>query len=211
MQEYHPPETLDLHGYVTPTLVEATTKPHNPGIDYDLWLKWNQSRIDANEAAMAAVNLNITRPINDWCSDGSVSVQGGPCPDGQPAGPAVAESWDDWGPFYTPMYSQLVGLNGSTVEMCSSTSTSSNPLNRCYLTANADPTKNPIGRNASLLAQMVVSWSTLLYDTENRNDAAARPGRDLPARRRRRGPAARAARRRSTSRTTGCTSSRPRT
>ena len=57
MQEYHPPETLDLHGYVTPTLVEATTKPHNPGIDYDLWLKWNQSRIDANEAAMAAVNL----------------------------------------------------------------------------------------------------------------------------------------------------------
>ncbi len=170
MQEWLPPETLDLHGYVTPTLVEATTKPHNPGIDYDLWLKWNQSRIDANEAALAAVNLGITRPINDWCSDGSISVQGGPCPDGQPAGPAVAESWDDWGPFYTPMYSQLVGLNGSTVEMCSSTSTSSNPLNRCYLNANADPTKNPIGRNASLLAQLTVSWSTLVFDTANRND-----------------------------------------
>ena len=87
---------------MTPTLVEATTKPHNPGIDYDLWLKWNQSRIDANEAAMAAVNLDITRPINDWCSDGSISTQGAICPDGQPAGPAVAESWDDWGPFYTP-------------------------------------------------------------------------------------------------------------
>ena len=170
MQEWIPPETLDLHGYVTPTLVEATTKPHNPGIDYDLWLKWNQSRIDANEAALAAVNLGITRPINDWCSDGSISVQGGPCPDGQPAGPAVAESWDDWGPFYTPMYSQLVGLNGSTVEMCSSTSTSSNPLNRCYLNADPDPTKNPVGRNASLLAQLVVTWSTLIYDTANRND-----------------------------------------
>ena len=24
------PELLDQHGYVTPTLVEATTKPHNP-------------------------------------------------------------------------------------------------------------------------------------------------------------------------------------
>lgn len=170
MQEWLPPETLDLHGYVTPTLIEATTKPHNPGIDYDLWLKWNQSRIDANEAAMNAVNMNVTRPVNDWCSDGSVSVQGAICPDGQPAGPAVAESWDDWGPFYTPMYSQLVGLNGSTVEMCSSTNTGTNPLNRCYLNADPDPTKNPIGRNASLLAQLTVSWSTLLFDTANRND-----------------------------------------
>ena len=170
MQEWLPPETLDLHGYVTPTLIEATTKPHNPGIDYDLWLKWNQSRIDANEAAMNAVNLNVTRPVNDWCSDGSVSVQGGPCPDGRPAGPAVAESWDDWGPFYTPMYSQLVGLNGSTVEMCSSTNTGTNPLNRCYLNADPDPAKNPIGRNASLLAQLTVSWSTLRFDTANRNE-----------------------------------------
>ncbi len=170
MQEWLPPETLDLHGYVTPTLIEATTKPHNPGIDYDLWLKWNQSRIDANEAAMNAVNMNVTRPVNDWCSDGSVSVQGAICPDGQPAGPAVAESWDDWGPFYTPMYSQLVGLNGSTVEMCSSTNTGTNPLNRCYLNADPDPAKNPIGRNASLLAQLTVSWSTLLFDTANRNE-----------------------------------------
>ncbi len=170
MQEWLPPETLDLHGYVTPTLIEATTKPHNPGIDYDLWLKWNQSRIDANEAALNAVNLNVTRPINDWCSNGSISVQGAICPDGQPAGPAVAESWDDWGPFYTPMYSQLVGLNGSTVEMCSSTSTSSNPLNRCYLNADPDPAKNPVGRNAALLAQLVTTWSTLVYDTANRND-----------------------------------------
>ena len=85
MQEWLPPETLDLHGYVTPTLIEATTKPHNPGIDYDLWLKWNQSRIDANEAAMNAVNMDVTRPVNDWCSDGSVSVQGGDLP-GRPAG-----------------------------------------------------------------------------------------------------------------------------
>ena len=44
-----------MHGYVTPTLIEATTKPHNPSIEYDLWLKWNQARIDANEAAMNAI------------------------------------------------------------------------------------------------------------------------------------------------------------
>jgi hypothetical protein len=56
-----------MHGYVTPTLIEATTKPHNPGIEYDLWLKWNQSRIDANEALMNANGFQVTRPINDWC------------------------------------------------------------------------------------------------------------------------------------------------
>ena len=70
IQKWLPPEVLDLHGYVTPTLIEATTKPHNPSIDYDLWLKWNQPRIDANEAAMNAAGYEVTRPINDWCSDG---------------------------------------------------------------------------------------------------------------------------------------------
>ena len=55
MQEWLPPDMLDQHGYVTPTLIESTTKPHNPSIDYDLWLKWNASRIDANEAAMNAM------------------------------------------------------------------------------------------------------------------------------------------------------------
>ena len=57
LQEWLPADMLDQHGYVTPTLIESTTKPHNPSIDYDLWLKWNPSRIDANEAAMNAVGL----------------------------------------------------------------------------------------------------------------------------------------------------------
>ena len=70
MQEWLPPDMLDQHGYVTPTLIESTTKPHNPSIDYDLWLKWNVSRIDANEAAMNAVGLGVTRPILDWCANG---------------------------------------------------------------------------------------------------------------------------------------------
>ena len=76
IQKWLSPELLDLHGYVTPTLIEATTKPHNPGIEYDFWLKWNQSRIDANEAAMNAQGYNVTRPINDWCWDGDFPVNG---------------------------------------------------------------------------------------------------------------------------------------
>jgi hypothetical protein len=118
MKRWLPPEVLDLHGYVSPTLIEATTKPHNPSIEYDLWLKWNQPRIDANEAAVNAIGKSVTRPINDWCEDGSIPDPGELCPGGTPPGPAVAESWDDWGPFYTAMYAQHLGLDSSTVEMC---------------------------------------------------------------------------------------------
>jgi hypothetical protein len=64
-----PPWVLDLRGYATPTLIEATTKPHDPSIECDLWTKWNQARIDANEAAMEAEGMHVQRPINDWCSN----------------------------------------------------------------------------------------------------------------------------------------------
>ena len=30
----------------------------------------------------------------------------------------MAEGWDDWGPFYAPMYHQHIGLDSSTVETC---------------------------------------------------------------------------------------------
>jgi hypothetical protein len=165
MQQWQPPELLDLHGYVTPTLIEATTKPHNPSIEYDLWLKWNQGRIDANEAAMNADGFLVTRPINDWCADTSEPPPGALCPDGSPPGPAVAEGWDDWGPFYTPMYAQHVGLNGSTVEMCNQTQSISGHT-RC----GPDSGDNErVGRRGSRRAQYVTVWSTLLYDTANRN------------------------------------------
>jgi hypothetical protein len=164
MQKWLPVEVLDLHGYVTPTLIEATTKPHNPSIEYDLWLKWNQARIDANEAAMHAVGLNVTRPINHWCADGSdpdPPGEGGTCPDGNPPGPAVAESWDDWGPFYTPMYAQHVGLDGSTVEMCNQTDFD------CGLPGS---TTHTLGRLGAYQAQYIVTTSTLEYVVDNRNE-----------------------------------------
>ncbi len=147
MQDWIPPEVLDLHGYATPTLIEATTKPHNPSIEYDMWLKWNQPRIDANEAALNAVGYEVQRPINDWCSDADLP----PCPPGETPGPAVAEGWDDWGPFYTPMYAQHIGLDGSTVEMCRSES-------QCG------------GRAGALEIQQVTTWSTIDYVVENRAD-----------------------------------------
>ncbi len=161
MQEWLPPDMLDMHGYVTPTLIESTTKPHNPSIDYDLWLKWNPARVDANEAAMNAVGLAVTRPILDWCANGNPPPASGLCANGLPPGPSQAEGWDDWGPFYTPMYSQLVGLNGSTVEMCNRTDTN------CGVPGS---TTHPRGRLGAKIAQYTVAWSTLLFDLQHRQD-----------------------------------------
>jgi len=170
MQKWQPPEVLDLHGYVTPTLIEATTKPHNPSIEYDLWLKWNQGRIDANEAALNAEGLLVTRPINDWCADGSIP-EGGVCDDGTSNfGPRYAESWDDWGPFYTAMYAQHVGLNSSTVEMCNGSSQapgSDPPRTRCGPLLGEG---HKVGRSGARLAQYLTVWSSLLYDTANRSE-----------------------------------------
>ncbi|MGH3011464.1 MAG: M14 family zinc carboxypeptidase [Gaiellaceae bacterium] len=161
IQRWLPVEVLDLHGYVTPTLIEATTKPHNPSIEYDLWLKWNQARIDANEAAMNAAGFDVTRPINDWCADGSIP-EGGICDDGTTRfGPQWAESWDDWGPFYTPMYAQHVGLDGSTVEMCNQTDLD------CALPGS---TPLALGRLGSFHAQYITTTSTLEYVSANRNE-----------------------------------------
>jgi zinc carboxypeptidase len=168
MQKWLFPDMLDQHGYVTPTLIEATTKPHNPGIDYDLWLKWNQPRTLANKVALAGVDLGAQRPVNEWCADADLPPIGSTtCSDGSTPGPAVAEGWDDWGPFYTPMYNQLVGLNGSTVEMCSSLNT--NPATQRVCGA-PGLTTFPRGRLAARLAQYVVTTSTLAFDIANRNE-----------------------------------------
>jgi murein tripeptide amidase MpaA len=76
--EWLPTETLDLHGYVTPALLDGTTVPHNPGIDYDIFLRWNQDWLDANQAALATEGFGITRPVNNvlggWIPAGETRV-----------------------------------------------------------------------------------------------------------------------------------------
>ncbi len=109
--DYLAPVGLMLHGYVNPTLVDGLTKPHNFGLEYDLFLKWNQPRLDVNQAALANVGLGITRPVNQWNASGG----------GTTGNPAIAEGWDDWGPFYTQTYAAFFGVDGSTWEICSNT------------------------------------------------------------------------------------------
>jgi hypothetical protein len=112
---------------------------------------------------MNTVGLAVTRPILDWCANGNPPTRpDGLCDNGLPPGPAQAEGWDDWGPFYTPMYMQLVGLNGSTVEMCNQSTNM-----RCGIPGS---TTHPLGRNGSRVAQYTVAWSTLLFDGAHRHD-----------------------------------------
>jgi hypothetical protein len=109
--EWVAPVGLFMHGYVNPTLVDGLTKPHNPGLEYDVFLYWNQRRLDANEAAVEAIGSSIQRPVNDWNMDADTAPP--------PVGPPYAEGWDDWGPFYTQTYGAFFGVDGSTTEMCS--------------------------------------------------------------------------------------------
>jgi hypothetical protein len=111
-REWLAPVGLYMHGYVNPTLVDGLTKPHNPGLEYDIFAHWNQRRLDANEAALAAIGRPITRPVNQWNSNANDDPAEGP------TGPAHAEGWDDWGPFYSQTYGAFFGADGSTAEMC---------------------------------------------------------------------------------------------
>jgi hypothetical protein len=73
----------------------------------------------------------------------------------------VAEGWDDWGPFYTAMYAQHVGLDSSTVEMCD---------------PDVDPDTNlPVdpecgGRAGARDVQIAVEESTLTFVVDHRED-----------------------------------------
>ncbi|MGA9160245.1 MAG: hypothetical protein WB297_05195 [Actinomycetota bacterium] len=74
-------------------------------------MEWNQPRLDVNEEALADVGMGITRPVNEWNADAKKAPP--------PVGPAYAEGWDDWGPFYTQTYMAFFGVDSSTLEMCS--------------------------------------------------------------------------------------------
>jgi len=94
LTEWNPMVTLDLHGFVTPMLIEPCTPPHNPNYEYDLYIKWAFDQALAMEAELfAQTGLAAQIPIRDDPS-----------------------AWDDWSPIYTPMYAMYHGSYGHTLE-----------------------------------------------------------------------------------------------
>lgn len=118
MLRWLPPVGITMHGYAN--TIQGMTKPHNEGYEYDLLLKWNQRRIDANEADMGAIGMKPERQVDDWCPNAEPPPpdSGGLCEGGFPPGPAVAEGWDDWGPFYTAGHASTWAVDIQTIEMC---------------------------------------------------------------------------------------------
>lgn len=192
MHRWLPTGFIEGHGYYTPTLIDGTTIPHNPGIEEDTFQRWNVQRIERNRADFAASGITelaqIQSPIRDWNERGATSttnytvaaatqvgnvvtitttatnilaqayrvdISGVPeagyngtfqvasvlsptqftyinpttgLADSSggnvalPPQPNLAQTWDDWGPFYGQSYSALLGgPDGSTVEMTRAT------------------------------------------------------------------------------------------
>ncbi len=170
MKEYQPVMIQGLHSAVNPTLVEGTTKPHNPGLDYDLLFKWERQRTLANKAALATRGYGVTIPMFDYNSSGGCRL--GPagtttCNEttnkpNQGMNPDNSEGWDSWGPFYEGQYGQLMALDGGTIEMCGSQTSA---------TAGCGNTGgSPTGRVGSILVQRLVNYSNIKLMIDNRHD-----------------------------------------
>jgi hypothetical protein len=75
-QKYLAPGALHMHGYVTPTLIDGLTMPHNPGLEYDIFAHWNQLRTAQNKTDFNAMGYQIQRPVNDWNGTGNLPATG---------------------------------------------------------------------------------------------------------------------------------------
>jgi hypothetical protein len=92
--EWNPMVFLDLHGFISPMLIEPCTPPHNPNYEYDLYLEWAYHQALAMEAELLAqTGYPAQIPFRD-----------------------DASGWDDWAPIYAAMYPMLHGAYGHTLE-----------------------------------------------------------------------------------------------
>ncbi|MFZ7125187.1 MAG: M14 family zinc carboxypeptidase [Desulfobacterales bacterium] len=97
--EWNPMVFLDLHGFVSPMLIEPCSPPHNPNYEYDLYIKWALAQAEAMEASVLAnTGFSAQIPFRDWNFD------------------AAGYYWDDWPPIYTPMFAMYHGAYGHTLE-----------------------------------------------------------------------------------------------
>ncbi|BCJ57920.1 M14 family metallopeptidase [Micromonospora endophytica] len=103
---YSPLTMLDIHGYVSCTLIEPTTGPHGDNYEYDLYIKHALRNALAMEQAILA-----TGETRATCAN----------PDGSRRNDIPfrdrTQGWDDWPPIFTPMYSMYHGAIGHTIEV----------------------------------------------------------------------------------------------
>jgi hypothetical protein len=90
--------SLDLHGYVAPTLMHPSTPPHNVNNEYDLYIKHGLPNALAMERGIAALGYpEVTRARIPFRDDA----------------PGV---WDDFPPIYVPSFAMLQSSIPYTIE-----------------------------------------------------------------------------------------------
>ncbi len=108
LRTWLPTTMLDLHGFVDPMLIEPTTIPHNPSLEYDLFIGSALPLARDMKAALEDETGHTAQIPYLW----------GTAEDTQND---VNEGWDDYGPYYVPMMAQQFGSIGLTVETSSKT------------------------------------------------------------------------------------------
>ena len=103
IKAYHPVAFLDLHGYMNPMLIEPCTIPHNPSLEYDLFIKWAEPLAEKMKSTLEQ-NTGLTAQIPYQYGTAKDKLD------------QVNEGWDDYGPYYTGMIAQQMGSLGYTLE-----------------------------------------------------------------------------------------------
>jgi hypothetical protein len=103
IKAYHPVTFLDLHGYVNPMLIEPCTTPHNPSLEYDLFIKWAQPLAETMKSTLESKTGMTAQIPYQWGTEKDKLGK-------------VNEGWDDYGPYYTGMIAQQMGSLGYTME-----------------------------------------------------------------------------------------------
>src|SRR5690349_852704 len=154
---------LDLHGYVSPTLLWPSTPPHNPNNDYDLYIKHGLPAAVQMEENLKKLPYTETQRARIPFRDDEVGV------------------WDDYPPIYVPSFALYQGTIPYTIEA---------PLNPRGTTLTPEERKRRSTINTDVhvvaidtaLDYMQTNRNQLIFDQAElfRRGWAGEPTKDIP-------------------------------
>ena len=73
---------LAMHGYVNPTLIDGLTKPHNPGLEYDIFAQLEPAPTRRERGGLRGSRPEpVTVPVNDYGANGGQQANVSATPD----------------------------------------------------------------------------------------------------------------------------------
>ncbi len=157
--EHRPIITLDLHGYVNPTLLHPSTPPHNVNDEYDLFIKHAlPNALNIEQGLIGLGYPEVTRARIPFRDDA----------------PGV---WDDFPPIYVPSFALLQSSIPYTIEAPLSPGTGATRVRRADISTDA----HDVAIKTSL-KYIQDNRSQVIYDQAEvyRRGWAGEPLRDIP-------------------------------